>query len=154
MLWYQKSFDELTKLELYKIIQLRVDVFVVEQNCPYSDLDDKDQHPQALHLFAKDGDDISCYLRILPPGTSYPEMPSLGRVVSHQKHRGTGIGHQLLIKANQTLDQLWPDLTCHISAQSHLQGYYQQHDFNPVGQEYLEDGIPHIGMERIAANCR
>ncbi len=154
MLWHLKSFDQLSNREVYKIMQLRVDIFMVEQDCLYSDLDDKDLDPNALHLFAKDGDEISCYLRILPPGCGYPDMPSLGRVATHQKQRGTGIGHALLIRANQILDERWPDLTCHISAQSHLQDYYSQHEYYTVGESYLEDDIPHIGMERSPANAR
>lgn len=152
MLWYLKSFNQLTNLELYKIIQLRIDVFVVEQDCSYSELDNKDLDQNALHLFAKDSDEISCYLRILPPGCSYPDEPSLGRVVSHQRQRGTGIGHALLERANQALDELWPTLSSHISAQSHLVGYYNQHGFSEFGTEYLEDGIPHLAMRRPATN--
>lgn len=154
MFWHLKSFDELSTLELYKIIQLRVEVFVVEQNCPYSELDSKDFTQNVLHLFAKEGDEISCYLRILPPGCSYPEMPSIGRVVTHPQQRGTGIGHQLIKRANQTLDELWPDLSCHISAQSHLQDFYIQHDYISVGEGYLEDDIPHIGMQRASIKSR
>lgn len=154
MLWHLKSFEQLSNLELYKILQLRVDIFVVEQDCAYSELDNKDFVTDALHLFAKDSDEICCYLRILPPGTSYPSQPSLGRVVTNQQYRGKGIGHSMLIRANQTLDELWPELSCHISAQSHLEGYYGQHGYVAVGEGYLEDGIPHIGMERPAANLR
>ena len=152
MLWTLKSFNQLTNLELYKIIQLRIDIFVVEQNCPYSDLDNKDLDENALHLFAKNGNEISCYLRILPPGCSYSDEPSLGRVVTHQNQRGTGIGHALIKRANQSLDALWPALSCRISAQSHLVGFYSQHGFSEFGDEYLEDGIPHIAMRRPAGN--
>jgi len=151
MQWCLKSFNELSNIEVYKIMQLRVDVFVVEQDCPYSDMDDKDLDANALHLYAVDADKIACYLRILPPGCSYPEMPSLGRVVTAQTARGTGVGHEMMSRATQVLDKSWPNLTCHISAQSHLQGYYNQHGFTAVGDGYLEDGIPHIGMERPPA---
>ena len=154
MLWHLKAFDQLSNHEVYKIMKLRVDIFVVEQKCPYGDLDDRDLDENALHLFAKEGDEISCYLRILPPGSGYPDMPSLGRVATQQKQRGTGIGHALVIRANQTLDELWPNTKCHLSAQSHLQGFYAQHGYKPVGEGFLEDGIPHIGMERSPANER
>jgi ElaA protein len=90
-------------------------------------------------------------LRILPPGSSYSGEPSLGRVVTHQNQRGTGIGHALLKRANQTLDELWPLLACRISAQSHLTAYYNQHEFIEFGKEYLEDGIPHVAMRRPPA---
>lgn len=148
MEWKLKSFDDLTNREIYQIIKLRVDVFVVEQDCPYSDLDDKDLDPNALHLFAIDQDKVACYLRILPPSCSQPNMPSLGRVVTDQAYRGTGVGHDMMTRATQVLDDLWPRLICHISAQFHLQGYYNRHGFITVGEGYLEDGIPHIGMER------
>jgi ElaA protein len=152
MQWHLKTFQELSNFELYKILQLRIDIFVVEQDCPYHDLDNKDLDKGALHLFAVDNDNIACYLRILPPDCSYPGMPSLGRVVTHASYRGTGIGHVLMSRATETLDQLWPTSTCHISAQAHLQGFYSRHGFHAVGESYLEDDIPHIGMERPAAN--
>ncbi|WP_196139712.1 GNAT family N-acetyltransferase [Aliikangiella sp. G2MR2-5] len=151
--WYLKPFDELTNNELYQIIRLRIDIFVVEQDCPYSDLDGKDYQPGAMHFFGvdtirNDNENIVAYMRILSPGISYPDMPSLGRVVTSASARGTGLGHQMLEKAVAILDSHWPDKTCHISAQSHLQGYYRQQNFIAVGSEYLEDNIPHIGMER------
>ncbi|TQV85076.1 GNAT family N-acetyltransferase [Aliikangiella coralliicola] len=151
MMWFVKSFKELTTDELYAILQLRIDVFVVEQNCIYSDIDGKDNLPGALHLFSVKDDQIACYLRIFPPGISYPEMPSLGRVITHPDFRGTGIGHELLQRALQIIDKRWPDKTCHISAQSYLEKFYQQHGFSTVGEGYLEDDIPHIGMERVAS---
>ncbi len=146
--WHLKTFDELTNLELYQIIQLRVDIFIVEQNCPYSDLDDKDTEKGAFHFFATSHGKVVAYMRILAPHISYPDMSSLGRVVTHQSVRGTGIGHELLEKAVAIIDEKWPDKVCHISAQSHLQAYYRRQDFIAVGGEYLEDDIPHIGMER------
>jgi len=149
MLWHLKAFSKLTSLEVYKIIKLRIDVFVVEQNCPYADLDDKDIDNNALHLFATDEENIACYLRILPPDSGYPEMPTFGRVVTAQKYRGAGIGHQLVKRANKTIDELWPGLITHISAQAHLQAFYERHQFVVVGETYLEDDIPHIGMERV-----
>ena len=151
--WHLKSFDELKNTELYQIFKMRVDVFVVEQDCPYSDLDGKDTKPGVLHFYGVDSDqssdeNIVAYLRILPPDISYPDMTSMGRVVTSKLARGTGVGHQMLEKAVAVLDEKWPDKVCHISAQSHLQGYYNRQDFFAVGEEYLEDDIPHIGMER------
>ena len=148
--WQIKSFDELTNQELYRIIQLRIDVFVVEQNCCYSDLDDLDMHPETLHLFSNQKNDISCYLRILAPSTSYPNMCSFGRVITNSKFRGTGIGHKLIKQTNKIVDDLWPTKRCHISAQAHLQAFYEKHQYVVVGDGYLEDGIPHVGMERAA----
>ena len=148
MEWYQKRFSELTTIELYQILKLRCDVFIVEQNCPYSDLDDLDCHPEAIHLFSISSGQITSYLRILPPNSSYPNMSSFGRVVTSTTTRGSGVGHQLVKRANDIIKQRWPDKTCHISAQAHLQRFYIQHGYQTVGEEYLEDDIPHIGMER------
>ncbi|MBV1911919.1 MAG: GNAT family N-acetyltransferase [Kangiellaceae bacterium] len=148
MNWILKSFSELTSTELYQIIQLRIDIFIVEQNCPYRELDGKDQDEGALHLFSTEGDRITSYLRILPPGCSYKDMSSLGRVVTHSSCRGTGLGHKLIERANQIIDERWPNFTCHLSAQAHLSKYYQKHGYHTVGEGYLEDEIPHIGMER------
>lgn len=154
MQWHFKTFNELSNIELYQILQLRVDVFVVEQDCPYSDLDGKDTLEGAFHFFAtqpneeEKTDRVVAYMRILAPNISYPNMSSLGRVATHESVRGSGIGHIMLEKAAILLDKKWPDKTCHISAQSHLQKYYNRQDFQAVGKEYLEDNIPHIGMER------
>ncbi|TQV72966.1 GNAT family N-acetyltransferase [Aliikangiella marina] len=148
MNWHLKKFNELSGHQVYKIMQLRVDIFVVEQNCPYSDLDGKDEHPEVLHLFATENEAIVCYLRILPPNLAYPNKPALGRIVSSAQYRGTGAGHQLMQQATQILDEKWPNLTSHMSAQAHLQGFYGKHGYTAVGEEYLEDDIPHIGMER------
>ncbi len=150
MQWYLKSFNELSNRELYEILTLRVDVFVVEQDCIYHELDGKDLDLQAFHLYALKDERVACYLRILPPGCNYPDMPSLGRVVIHSDFRGSGIGHELMTRATKVLDDNWPSQTCYISAQSHLQGYYIKHGFSAVGDGYLEDDIPHIGMERTS----
>lgn len=151
MQWFEKSFEQLTTTELYLILKLRCEVFVVEQNCPYNDLDGKDRHPQAIHLFCINDQEIGGYLRILPPDCSYQNMSSFGRVVTPKTSRGAGIGQTLVSKANQLLDNNWPKFTCHISAQAHLEEFYRQHGFRVVGTPYLEDDIPHIGMERITA---
>ncbi len=153
MQWKVKRFKELSNTELYQILKLRSDVFVVEQNCAYPDLDDKDLDPNALHLF-NSTDPVSAYLRILPPDCSYPNQTSLGRVVTAETQRGSGVGHQLVKKANQLIDSHWPNHTCHISAQAYLIEFYRQHQFETVGQSYLEDDIPHIGMQRLAVNNR
>ncbi|MCX4029818.1 GNAT family N-acetyltransferase [Endozoicomonas sp. SM1973] len=151
MNWYLKSFNELNIDELYQILKLRIDIFVVEQASIYSDLDNKDRQEGILHLFAEEQGQIKAYLRLLPPEVSYPAMSSLGRVVIHPDARGMGLGHELLKRALAVIDEQWPNNTCHISAQTHLQSFYNQHDYYAVGEGYLEDGIPHIGMERAAA---
>lgn len=152
MQWHVKTFEQLSTNELYDILKLRIDVFVVEQTCYYPDLDDKDRAPGARHVFAYDEQGLACYLRILPPGCSHKKMSSLGRVATSEHSRGTGIGHTLLTKGLEVLDEHWPSHVCHISAQSHLQAYYAKQGFAAVGDPYLEDNIPHMGMERPAAS--
>jgi len=148
MQWSLKSFDELTNLELYHLLKLRTEIFVVEQNCVYSDMDGKDTDLHALHLFAKESDDVLAYLRILPPDCSYQGMTAIGRVVTAHNARGKGIGHDLMERAiNAVLDR-WPEYPCQLSAQAHLQQFYGAHGFVSIGEEYLEDGIPHIAMRR------
>ena len=147
MQWFCKPFDTLTVDELYQILKLRVDVFVVEQDCAYPELDELDRHPETLHLYAIKNSQVACYLRLLAPGVSHAGMSSFGRVVTHSEHRGKGIGHDLIAKALDILSENWPNTVCHISAQAHLQSFYNKHKFRVVTDEYLEDGIPHIGME-------
>lgn len=143
MEWHAKAFGELTLEELYEILQLRVDVFVVEQRCPYPELDGKDR--AALHLFARDEQGIQAYLRILPPGVSFPEA-SLGRVVT--RARGQGLGAQLLDRGLQAAEAWLGASPIRIEAQTYAKGFYAKFGFRQVSQEFLEDGIPHIQMLR------
>lgn len=152
MLWLNLTFDQLTTHQLYDLLKLRCDVFVVEQECFYPDLDDKDRAPHTRHILAYEHNQLVAYTRLLAPGVSYPTLSSIGRVVTASNQRGKGTGHTLMEKSLATIDQLWPDTSCHISAQAHLQPYYKKHAFVTVGEGYLEDNIPHIGMERPAAN--
>lgn len=153
MQWLSQPFEQLSVNQLYDILKLRCDVFIVEQTCYYPDLDDKDRDKGAIHLMAYEGEQLVAYARLLPPGCGYNNMSSLGRVVTSSSQRGKGTGHALLQRCLELVDQHWPDVTCHISAQEHLQQYYQQHGFTTVGEPYLEDDIPHIGMERPAKNA-
>ena len=139
-----KSFEELNKAELYQIIQLRIAVFIVEQDCPYPDLDDMDQ--DAHHLWIEDAGEIVCYLRLNPAGSRFVE-PSLGRIVTKRSHRKQGLAEKLIKKAI--------DLVCEkesrairISAQCYLEKYYEKFGFLKASEEYLEDDIPHIEMLR------
>ena len=141
-----KSFEELNKAELYQIIQLRIAVFIVEQDCPYPDLDDMDQDAQ--HLWIEDAGEIVCYLRINPAGSRFTE-PSLGRIVTKKSHRNHGLAEKLIKKAI--------DLVCEkeskairISAQCYLEKYYEKFVFIKASEEYLEDDIPHIEMLKDA----
>ena len=141
-----KSFEELNKAELYQIIQLRIAVFIVEQDCPYPDLDDMDQDAQ--HLWIEDAGEIVCYLRVNPAGSRFDE-PSLGRIVTKKSHRNRGLAEKLIKKAI--------DLVCEkesrairISAQCYLEKYYEKFGFIKASEEYLEDNIPHIEMLKDA----
>lgn len=144
--WQVKQFQQLTVDELYDALKLRVDVFVVEQTCYYPELDNADRHPQTRHLLGFEGDTLVAYLRILPPGVSYPEHVSIGRVATLESYRGKGIGHPLMKQALSVCETAWPSIDIKISAQEHLEKYYIKHGFNRVSDMYLEDNIPHIAM--------
>lgn len=148
-----KPFSELSAKELHDIYQLRIGVFVVEQTCYYQDVDGLDLHPETRHLMFWDGEPskdgiLAGYTRILAPGTSYPEYASIGRIANAQTHRGMGLGHKMVEQSIVAALQYWPDKSIKISAQAHLQGFYGKHQFVTVTGEYLEDGIPHVGMVR------
>jgi len=141
--WVLKKFEELTASELYKIMQLRNEVFVVEQNCVYQDADDKDQ--PSLHLCGWDGEKLVAYTRIIPQGISYTEA-SIGRVVTSPAYRSTGAGRQLM---QESIERTFSQFNCSsikIGAQVYLTKFYQSLGFVQSGAEYLEDGIPHIEM--------
>lgn len=144
LFWHCKKFDELLPEELYDLLKLRSQVFVVEQQAVYLDLDDRDQH--GFHLMLKDsaGRLIAC-CRLLPPGILYPEAV-IGRVVVDPAWRGRGLAHELMQQAVPRCLELFDIRQIHISAQKHLQNFYSQHGFQPITEEYLEDGIPHVGM--------
>ena len=142
--WIYKSFHLLTVDELYAIIQLRMEVFSVEQNCVYQDADDKDQ--ASYHLAGWDGKKLAAYCRILPAGLSY-ESPSIGRVVSSPAYRKSGCGRQLMqLAIAKTSEQFnLPLIT--ISAQFYLEKFYGAIGFKQISDVYMEDGIPHIKMQ-------
>ena len=144
--WNAKLFAQLTLLELYEILQLRNEVFIVEQNCPYQDLDDKDK--VATHLWTTDqAGKIVAYCRLLPVDVSYKE-PSIGRVATHKDARKSGLGRALMVEAIRHITEEWHEGSIRISAQSYLKVFYESLGFVPVGEEYLEDNIPHIEMLR------
>jgi ElaA protein len=141
--WILKKFDELSATELYAIMQLRNEVFVVEQNCIYQDADGKDQ--QSMHLCGWDGEKLAAYTRIIPPGISYTEA-SIGRVVTAPTYRKIGAGRKLMEESiAHTLD-LFNCKTIKIGAQVYLTKFYQSLGFTQSSSGYLEDGIPHIEM--------
>lgn len=146
MEWHVLTFSELDTYTLYQLLQLRVDVFVVEQNCPYPELDDKDLHPQTRHIILKKGDKVIAYSRVLAPGVSFDAFPGIGRVCVSQTARRLGLGRVLVEKTLAEATQLWPNADVHISAQCYLQQFYQELGFKPASEPYLEDDIPHLKM--------
>lgn len=145
--WMTLPFTQLTTQQLYDLMRLRVDVFVVEQTCPYPELDGKDVLEGVHHLLGYQNDELVACARLLPAGTSYSNV-SIGRVVTKQTVRGDGVGHQLLKEALKQCDALWPQQTIDIGAQEHLTQFYASHGFNVISDSYLEDGIPHVDMRR------
>ena len=142
--WDIKKFEELSTTELYRIMQLRLEVFSVEQNCAYQDADGKDFNCFHLSGF-NDANDLVVYSRIVPPGISFKEV-SIGRVISSQKARGTGAGKELLKKSMEFIKQQFGNLPIRIGAQCYLIKFYSSFGFEISGEEYLEDNIPHIEM--------
>ena len=142
--WVFKKFDDLTVTELYAILKLRSEVFVIEQNCIYQDADDKDQ--VSWHLTGWDGEILVAYTRIIPPGISYAEA-SIGRVVTSPKYRKTGVGRQLMqASIKRTFDQ-FDCSSIKIGAQVYLTKFYESLGFIQSSEPYLEDDIPHITMK-------
>lgn len=146
MTWHYQTFDNLTVVQLYSILQLRSKVFVVEQNCPYLDMDDKDQQSVHLWLSGEKGDALA-YCRLLPPGISYPQC-SIGRVVTDPAIRKNGSGRILMQQAIAYIEREWQQRVIRIGAQLYLQAFYESLGFRQTSAEYLEDGIPHIEMQR------
>ena len=138
-----KTFDELSIHELYQILRLRSEVFVVEQDCVYQDVDNKDQ--KALHVIGLKGDEVVAYTRIFKPG-DYFDNVSIGRVVVRQDQRKYGLGKQIMLATMAAIDQRFPNKPIEISAQSYLLRFYTELGFSAFGEEYLEDGIPHRRM--------
>jgi ElaA protein len=143
--WSLKTFNQLTINELYDLLKLRSAIFVVEQNCPYLDLDDRDQ--PAWHLLGRDADgDLVAYTRLIPIGFAYEKYAAIGRVVTSEKVRGRGFGRTLMLRSIAEIQQLFPDAPVKIGAQAHLEHFYRSVGFVPTGEAYLEDSIPHISM--------
>jgi ElaA protein len=144
--WKCVTFDELNVHELYAIMQLRSEVFVVEQNCVFQDADDKDQY--CYHLMAWHNKRLAAYARLVPPGVTYAET-SIGRVITSSAFRGQGIGRQLLQQAILKSTLIFGKKAIKIGAQLYLKKMYESFGFQQVGDVYLEDGIEHIYMYRI-----
>ena len=143
MIWIQKAFDELTVEELYAILQLRAEVFVVEQDCVFQDMDGKDRHSH--HIMCWKDAKLVAYARILPPGISYVES-SIGRIVTSPTARKKGIGRELMKRSLEALYNLHGKTVIRIGAQYYLKGFYESFGFRQTGSIYLEDNIEHIEM--------
>ena len=144
MNWILKKFDDLTSNELYAIMQLRNEVFVVEQNCVYQDADNKDL--VSYHFMGWANNKLMAYTRILPPGVAYTKEPSIGRVVTSPSARGSGIGRELMEKSIEELYKLFGETPIKIGAQLYLLKFYTSLGFQQTSSIYLEDDIEHIEM--------
>lgn len=146
MNWKIKAFNELNNYELYAILKLRAKVFVVEQNCVFQDMDDKDQ--KGMHLMGFQNDELAAYCRLLPAGVSYKEA-SIGRVVTDPEYRGKGVGKDLMQTAIDKLNDEYGKQPIRIGAQCYLDRFYSSFGFNTNSEVYIEDGIPHVEMLRL-----
>ncbi|SHK53367.1 GNAT family N-acetyltransferase [Tepidibacter formicigenes] len=143
MSWKIKKFEELNVEEIYEILKARNEVFVVEQECAYQDCDDKDKN--AYHLFMKENDTISAYLRVLEKGISYDEI-SIGRVLVNKNYRKKGLARQMMLNAIDFIENKLNEKSIRISAQEYLINFYKSLGFEQVSDTYLEDDIPHVEM--------
>lgn len=144
MNWICKKFDDLNPHELYAILQLRNIVFVVEQNCVYPDLDNKDQ--LSFHFMGWEAHKLAAYTRLVPKGVSYPDYPAIGRVVTSPDVRKTGIGRDLMNLSIQKCHELFGASPIKIGAQLYLKKFYESLGFIQANDMYLEDGIEHVEM--------
>lgn len=138
-----KTFNTLTANELYHIMKLRIEVFIIEQQCFYQDADDKDQH--CHHLMLLDGENLVAYARLVPAGLSFPEV-SIGRVITSAEVRGTGAGKELMKLAIEECNKLFGHVPIRIGAQTYAKAFYSGIGFEETDIEFLEDGIPHLEM--------
>lgn len=142
--WYIKKFEQLSLDELYDILKMRSEIFVVEQECVYLDVDGKDK--DVFHLFLKENSKILAYCRILPKGIAYEEA-SIGRVIVNRNFRKEKLGETLMTKAISYLKDALKEKEIKIQAQAYLRSFYKKFGFQEISEEYLEDGIPHIDMK-------
>ena len=143
--WKIKRFEALSTRELYNLLQLRAEVFIVEQNCVYQDIDGKDE--KALHLIGEDNGQIVAYARLFQPH-DYFEQASIGRVVVKETSRANKLGHILMREAIQVIKSHFDQRKITISAQLYLKKFYESHGFIQTSEMYLEDDIPHIEMRK------
>lgn len=145
IVWKIKTFDEFTVPELYAVLKARIDVFVIEQNCPYPDLDNYDQ--KAVHIWAEEDGQVLAYCRVFDKGIKYKET-SIGRVLTTEQARGKSLGKLLIQYAVETIENRFHTPEIRISAQDYLLRFYGGFGFEDTGKKYLEDDIPHTEMIR------
>jgi len=143
--WRSLPFVALAPGELYELLQLRTEVFVIEQDCPFQDMDGADA--DAVHLLGTRDGELVAYARCFAAGVKFAEA-SIGRVITRQSLRGTGVGHILMRQAIACVFETWGRQPIRIGAQARLEKYYLQHGFQVASQSYIEDGIPHVEMLR------
>lgn len=143
-----KAFQDFNLDELYKILQLRSEVFVVEQNCVYQDIDGKDQ--KAIHILGYENKELVAYTRCFKPGYYFDEA-SIGRVIVKENFRKYGFGHEILKASIEAIESTYKTKKIKLSAQQYLTKFYESHGFVKTGEGYLEDGIPHIAMVKAAS---
>jgi ElaA protein len=145
--WDWRDFDALAPHQLYAVLRLRSEVFVLEQSCLFQDMDGHDA--AARHLMGRRDDRLAAYARCLPPGVTFAEA-SIGRIVTDPSERGSGLGHELVRRAIGLVEQSWGRQPIRIGAQAHLARFYAAHGFQDLGRPYVEDGIDHLEMLRPA----
>lgn len=150
IIWRDKHHRDLTTTELYALLALRCAVFVVEQQCAYLDVDGLDLQGDNRHLLGMHNNQLVAYARLLAPADAASPV-KIGRVIVSDSVRGARLGNRLMTEALASCQQHWPQRDLFLSAQAHLQAFYGQHGFEPIGETYLEDGIPHIDMQKAAA---
>ena len=141
--WQWCRLGELSAEQVYAVLAARVEIFVVEQNCAYQDLDGLDA--DAEHLIAWSGKEVAGYLRVLGPGTRFDD-PSIGRIITTRPFRGSGLGREVVAKGIERTHMRYPGRPVRISAQKYLEKFYRDFGFVTVSEPYLEDGIPHVEM--------
>ncbi|AOT09165.1 GNAT family N-acetyltransferase [Pseudoalteromonas luteoviolacea] len=139
-----KSFYELTNDELFEVFKLRVDIFVVEQQCPYPEIDEIDRISSTRHILFCDNSQLKAYARCYQKGQG---VAAIGRVLIASEFRGSGVAYELMEQAIQCCINQYSDMSIEIAAQTYLQPFYQKVGFNSIGEAYLEDGIEHIDMK-------
>ncbi|QUG43410.1 GNAT family N-acetyltransferase [Psychrobacillus sp. INOP01] len=139
-MWNYMAFEELSVLELQRIYKERVAVFVVEQNCPYPEVDDVDLI--STHIFKEENNELCAYMRVIPKEDNI----HIGRVLVAQNHRKSGLGRELVARGLEYIETIYPGMPIYAQAQAHLEDFYRSFGFETVSEVYLEDNIPHIDM--------